>query len=463
MTPIARCLLCPVLAAAVFAGALPAPALAKAPTLQAAIGNPDDVKLSGSLRLRYETLDGQPRTGFNPSDEQLAIRTTLLAEYRATSVLRIGAEIYDSRVALEKTGGAFGANEINALELVQAYLAADIARPFGTGSKATLQLGRMMLNLGSRRLVAADDYRNTTNGYTGLRADLTLRDGTTATLFYTLPQLRLPDDLPSVRREQVRRDRESFDLRLWGGLIARPATLAGATAELSYVRLQERDWAGHPTRNRNLHTVSARLIREPRPGRLDFEGEGMFQFGSVRASTAPAAARLPVAAWFVHADAGYTFPGPARLRLSVEYDRASGDGPGRGFGRFDTLFGMRRADLAPSGIYNAIGRANIETPGLRVEAAPSRRWDAMATYHALWLASRSDAFSTTGVRDASGTSGRFAGHQIDARLRYWVVPQALRAEINAVWLAKHGFLHDAPNAPATGDTHYLATGLTASF
>ena len=147
----------------------------------------------------------------------------------------------------------------------------------------------------------------------------------------------------------------------------------------------------------------------------------------------------------------------------MEYDRASGDGPGRGFGRFDTLFGMRRADLAPSGIYNAIGRANIETPGLRVEAAPSRRWDAMATYHALWLASRSDAFSTTGVRDASGTSGRFAGHQIDARLRYWVVPQALRAEINAVWLAKRGFLHDAPNAPATGDTHYLATGLTASF
>ena len=31
------------------------------------------------------------------------------------------------------------------------------------------QAGRFTLNLGSRRLVAADDYRNATNGYTGLK------------------------------------------------------------------------------------------------------------------------------------------------------------------------------------------------------------------------------------------------------------------------------------------------------
>lgn len=452
----------PLLAALLPQAALAQSAVRKPPTLQAAIGNPDDFKLSGSLRVRYETLDGQPRTGFNASDEQLAIRTTLFGEYSAGPV-RIGGEVYDSRVTLKKTGSAFSANEANALELVQAYVATDISQPFGIGSKATVQLGRMMLNLGSRRLVAADEYRNTTNGYTGLRADLKLRDGTTATLIYTLPQLRLPDDLPSVRRHRVRWDRESFDLRLWGGLIARPATLAGAMAELGYFRLQERDWARHPTRDRDLHTVSARLIREPKAGRIDFEAEGMTQFGRISASAAPAAGWLDVSAYFLHADAGYTFPGTAKLRVSVEYDHASGDGPGRSYGRFDTLFGMRRADLAPAGIYSALARSNIDTPGLRIEAAPSPRWDAMGTYHALWLADRHDAFASTGVRDASGKSGRFAGHQIDARLRYWLIPQALRAEINAVWLVKGRFLHDAPSAPATGDTHYLATGLMASF
>lgn len=444
------------------ATAMPSPAWAEAPTLQSVIGDPDHFKLSGSVRARYEVLDGQPRAGFRPEDEQLALRSTLAAEYR-DGAFRIGGEMFDSRAWLDRPGSAISANEVNTFELVQAYVGADFKDAFGKGSAAAVQLGRMTLNLGSRRLVAADDYRNTTNGYTGARVDLKTRDGTSATLIYTLPQVRLPDDLPSIQRAKVRWDRESFDLRLWGGIVARPRTIAGATAELTYFRLQERDAPGRPTRDRDLHTVGGRLIRDPKAGRLDFEAEGFYQFGNIRASTAAAAPVLDVDAWFVHLDAGYTFPGPARLRLSVEYDRASGDGPGGGYGRFDTLFGMRRADLAPAGIYNAIGRANISTPGLRAEIAPGKRFDAFAVYRAMWLADRTDAFSTTGVRDATGASGNFAGHQVEARARYWLVPGFLRGEVNAVWLAKGRFLKTAPNAPRTGDTHYLATALTATF
>lgn len=440
----------------------PAVAWADAPTLQDALGNPADFKLSASVRVRYEVLDGQPRVGFRAEDRQIALRSTLAAEYR-TGAFRIGGEIYDSRAYLDRAGSAISANEVNTFELVQAYVAGDFKNAFGPGTSAQVQFGRMMLNLGSRRLVAADDYRNTTNGYTGVRADLKARDGTTATLIYTLPQVRLPDDLPSVRRGEMRWDRESFDLRLWGGLVARPKTLAGATAEIGYFHLQERDRPGRPTRDRNLHTVSVRLIRDPKPGRWDFETEGIYQFGGIAQSQAAGAPRLPVEAWFVHADAGYTFPGAAKLRLSVEYDHASGDGPGRTFRRFDTLFGMRRADLAPAGIYNAIGRTNLITPGIRAEVAPGKRLEAFAVYRVMWLADRTDAFSTTGVRDATGRSGRFAGHQVEARLRYWLMPGFLRAEVNGVWLAKGRFLKTAPNAPRTGDTHYLATGVTATF
>jgi hypothetical protein len=341
-----------VLGAALLAGAFPLAARAEAPTLQQAIGSPEGLKLSGSVRLRYETLDGQPRAGLRDEDEQIDLRSTLFAEYD-TGVVRIGGELYDSRAWLAKPGSAISANEVNTLELVQAYVAADFDGPFGAGSKASVQLGRYTLNLGSRRLVAADDYRNTTNGYTGLRADLRTSGGLTATAVYVLPQVRLPDDLPSVLDHDVQWDRESFDLQLWGGYVALPVSIAGATAELGYFGLHERDWSGHATRNRDLDTFSARVIRDPQPGRLDFEVEGIYQTGTIRASTAPTAAVLGVDAWFVHADAGYTLPGPAKLRLSLEYDRASGDGRGARYGRFDTLFGMRRADLAPAGIYNA--------------------------------------------------------------------------------------------------------------
>ncbi|MGV3769057.1 MAG: alginate export family protein, partial [Sphingobium phenoxybenzoativorans] len=400
--------------------------------------------------------------GLNAHDEQIAIRTTLLAEYDAGGV-RAGAELFDSRAYLSKAGGAISANEVNALELVQAYVAADLAAPFGPGSKVTVQLGRFTLNLGSRRLVAADDYRNTTNGYTGLRADFTAGDGTNGTFIYTLPQRRLPDDLASVLNNRVRVDTESFDLRLWGGVIARPRTIGDATAEISYFRLQERDSATRQTRDRNLHTVAARVIREPAPGKADYEVEGGYQFGTIRASLLPAAAQMDVSASFLHIDAGYMFPGPARLRLSLEYDYASGDGSGRRYGRFDTLYGMRRADLSPAGILAAIGRTNISTPGVRAEIAPSKRFDAFLSWRAMWLAARSDAFSTTGVRDPSGAAGRFAGYQAEGRLRLWLIPRFLRSELNAVWIAKGRFLRSAPNAPRTGDTRYLSLALTAAF
>lgn len=437
-------------------------AWAEPPSLQHAIGDPSDFKLSASIRARYEVLDGQPRAGFRSEDRQIALRSTLFAEYQS-GALRIGSEIYDSRVYLDRAGSPVTTNEVNTFEIVQAYAATEFKNAFGSGTSAQLQLGRMLLNLGSRRLVAADDFRNTTNGYTGIRADMKGRDGTAATLFYMLPQIRLPDDLPSLRANRSAPDRESFDLRLWGALVARPKTLAGAATELGYFRLQERDALGRPTRDRDLHTVSARIMRDPNPGRWDFEAEGIYQMGHISSNLMAGASRLPVEAWFVHADAGYSFPGTARLRLSVEYDHGSGDSSGRTFSRFDTLFGMRRADLAPAGIYNAIKRANIITPGLRAEVAPGKRFDAFAVYRAMWLASRTDGFSTTGVRDPSGQSGRFAGHQVEARLRYWLVPSFLRAEVNGVWLAKGRFLRDAPNATRTGDTHYLTTGLTATF
>lgn len=441
---------------------LPSAARADAPTFQSAIGDPADFNLSGSLRVRYETLDGQPRAGLRDRDRQLTLRTTLRAEYR-NDRFRIGGELYDSRAYLDRAGGAISANEVNTFELVQAYVGAEFKDAFGKGNSASVQVGRMTLNLGSRRLVAADDYRNTSNGYTGVRADLKMRNGTSATLIYTLPQIRLPDDLASVRSHETKWDRESFDLRLWGGMIARPKTIAGATVELSYFRLQEFDGPSRPTRNRQLHTAGIRIIRDPEPGRLDFEAEGIHQFGGIRSALAADASRLDVNAWFVHLDAGYTFQGATKLRLSVEYDYASGDGLGRRYGRFDTLFGMRRADLAPSGIYNAIGRANISTPGLRVEIAPGKRFDAFAVYRPMWLASRNDAFSTTGVRDPAGDSGSFAGHQLEARVRHWLIPSFVRGEINAVWLAKGRFLRSAPNAPDTGDTRYVAAALTATF
>lgn len=421
----------------------------------------DGFALSGTSRLRYEAIDGQARAGFNTADDLVNLRTTLLAQYRA-GPWRIVAEVWDSRVYAEDDGTPVTTGEVNAAELVQAFVEWRRAAPFGEGSTLSAQAGRFTLNLGSRRLVAADDYRNTTNGYTGLHADLALPGGWKASTIYVLPQQRRPDNAVSLRHNAVEFDHEGFDLVLWGGLFSRARTTRGATLEMGFFHLGERDTPGKTTRDRSLNTASVRLIRVPSPGHGDIEVEGIIQRGEVSTSATPAAPRQSVSAWFLHADAGYTFIGGWKPRLSIEYDHASGDRPGGKYGRFDTLFGMRRADLAPSGLYNAIGRANLISPGVRVEAQPGTRTEAMAALRPLWLAAREDAFSTTGVRDAIGSSGRYAGTQLDARLRHRLT-KFIALEADAVLLAKGRFLRAAPNAPPGRWTRYLSLNATAAF
>lgn len=415
--------------------------------------------LSGTSRLRYEVIANQPRAGFNQDDDLVNLRTTLLATY-VTGPVTLSAELWDSRVYGGDAGTPVTTGEVNAFELVQANAAVKA----GHGPVTTLvRAGRFTLNIGSRRLVAADDYRNTTNGYTGLQVDLGGKGGWAATLVYVLPQQRRPDDAESLRRNAVAFDHEGFDLVLWGGTAAKTRAIGPVTLEASFYHLGERDTAGRPTRDRSLNTWGGRVLREPAAGKVDAEVEAFHQFGRISASTGANAARLEVSAWFVHAEAGYSFAGAWKPRLSIEYDRASGDHAGGRYARFDTLFGMRRADLAPAGLYNAVGRANVSSPGVRLEVVPSKRIDAFAGYRALWLAERTDAFSTTGVRDASGRSGNFAGHQIDTRVRWWLRRGVLRLEGDAVLLARGRFLREAPNAPPGGTTFYGSLNLTASF
>lgn len=436
---------------------------AAAPTpLQAAIGDPGWLHLSGSVRARIESLDDQVRPGFMANEDLFSLRTIVRAEI-GRGPLRLVGEIWDSRSYTVRPGSAAGTGEVNVLEPVQAHAVADLGPVFGAGSGLVVTAGRMILNLGSRRLIAADDYRNTTNGYTGLRADMTARPGAQASFIYVLPQMRLPDGFDAVRNNRFALDRESFDTRLWGGIISLDHAIGPVHADASLFHFAERDAPGRPTRDRDLTTIDARLAVEPAADRFDAEIEAAWQWGHTRDGLAAALPVQSVAAGFVHVDAGYSFAGGWQPRLSAEFDFASGDRRGGRYTRFDTLFGMRRADFSPGGIFSALGRGNIVTPALRLEVTPSPRNDGHLLARALWAASASDAFSTSGVRDPTGRAGGFAGYEFDGRLRHWLVPARLRGEINADLLLRRGLLRTAPNAPAGATTAYFSAALTAFF
>lgn len=443
------------LAAACVAGA-PSSARAADGPLARALGSPEGLAISATVRSRIETIDGQFRPARPENDTMLSLATMLAAEYDSGTV-RLGGELWDARAYVQDRNSSAGTTEVNALELVQAYVRLDLGdqskQP--SGLRATVTAGRFTLDVGSRRLVARQRFRNTTNAYTGVHADLAAPGGHRLQLLWSMPHLRLPDDAEGIRDNRVAWDQETTDLQLYGAHLTVPRVLGGSL-ELYGFGLSERDSADRPSRNRRLGTPGMRLFRKPAAGKWDHDVEAVYQFGKVRRTTAPAdIADLDVSAWFTHAEVGYTIAGGWKPRVSAHFDGASGDGnrPGK-FGRYDTLFSARRFELGPTGLFGAVQRANLISPGLRLEVTPSKRVDGFVMARALWAEDPRDSFSTTGVRDASGASGRHAGTQVEGRVRYWIVPGLLQADMGAALLDKHGLLRNAPNAPATGDTTY---------
>ena len=454
----------PILAAL---AALPftAPAMAKPGPLAEALGAPEDLAISATVRARVDGIDGQFCPSPATADSLFSLRTTLAIEYDAGPV-RFGGELWDARAYGEAPTSSITTSDVNTLELVQAYAKVELGdwKKGARGGHGLLTLGRQTMDIGSRRLVARNRFRQTTNGFTGANLEWTTHGGTRLQAFWTMPQIRRPDDAQGLRDNKIKFDLETARVQFFGAHATLPHVLGG-TLETYGFRLAEQDGDNRLTRNRRLWTLGARAFARPAAGKWDHDVEGAWQFGTARRSAAAAdMADLDVSAWFLHAEEGYTFKAAWKPRIAVLFDAASGDSGRAGhYRRFDTLFGARRFDFGPTALYGALQRTNIVSPGLRLEAEPDKRTDVMVSYRAMWLENPRDAFATTGVRDAKGASGRFAGHQGEVRLRHWLVPALLQAETGGAVLFKQGFLRDAPNAPASGNSVYGYFDLTLTL
>lgn len=416
----------------------------------------DGLSLSGALRLRYELLEGQYRPNLPPRDDGLFVQTEIAADYRS-GPWHLSAELVDARGYEIDAPGATSASEVNALELNRASIG------YRDGP-VELTAGRLHLNLGSRRLSARNAFRNTINSFTGLRLDWHGPNDDTLTAFYVLPHTRLPNDRAGLIANRVRWDRESFDLAFWGAHYTRPDWVAGITLQANIFGLNERDGDNGPNRNRHLLTAGARLHLAPQAGTWDIDMEGAVQTGTVRQSVAPDALVQDVRAFFAHAEIGYSANLPGLSRISLLLDIASGDDPrSANFTRFDTLYGARRWEFGPSALFGALARTNIIAPGLRVEAAPTGRWDVMALWRPAWVHNRRDRFSNGGPVDPAGASGRFAGHMVEVRIGHWLIEKRLRFEAGTALLTSGVLLENAPNAAGFGDTRYAYGQMTISF
>ncbi|HET9395404.1 MAG TPA: alginate export family protein [Nitrospiraceae bacterium] len=425
----------------------------------------DWLSVSGSQRTRYEILDGQFRAGRAGGDQMLAFRTTLRLEARFTPFSIVG-ELMDSRQALADSNTPIDTTMVNAVEPLQGYVAIPLSGAFVDEGRSELRIGRQTLDVGSRRLVARNQFRNTVNAFTGVHYQWEQKDGPTVRALYVLPVTRLPSDIASLLDNDIELDEEHLDVRFWGVHVHWPTRFLDATSEAFVFGLQEKDSNALPTRNREIYTPGLRVSRKPTSKAWDFDFESAIQFGSLRDSGAATDQRdLDHFAYFAHVELGYTFAASASPRVAVLYDFASGDDSPTDddSNRFDTLFGARRFDHGPTGIYGAFARSNIQSPGVRISAKPHTQLDGMFAYRAYWLASDTDAWTTSGLRDASGNSGSFIGHQVEARLRWDLRHESVRLELGGAYLFAGEFIRSAPNATGQGDTAYGYFAVDLSF
>ena len=240
--------------------------------------------------------------------------------------LQLFAEIMDSRGELNDELSSVGTFLVNTLEPIQTYVAwtfKDAARP---GSESTLRVGRLTLNLGNRRIVSRNRFRNTVSTFTGADWEWRGSDGRNARVVYLLPMRILPTDTGSLVDDDFELDRGLRDSALWGGYYQFPKGPHSDVVEVYAFDYDAQGTPTDPTTVFDIVSVGARVFRAPARAHWNYEVEAILQAGEAGGIVAGVPRRdLDHRAHMLHFEVGYQFDVPWAPNLIFQYDDASGD------------------------------------------------------------------------------------------------------------------------------------------
>lgn len=406
---------------------------------------PPWLAIHGSHRTRYESIGYRYTLTEVGSDQQLAFRTRVSVEATASRVWAL-AEVEDSRVVLDDSGSAVNASQAAGTRVLQAHIGGRWRDVAGSGIDLQAEAGRFSRDIGSRRLIARPNYRNVSPAFDGVigRANghawsvqgLALRPRT-----YTYPGYRLDD-----------RFREA----LLSGVYV--ATNRPRAVRVEAYALRHDDGDRAPVTSRRVFTMPGvrTLGQIGSENTVDYEVE----IAGQRGRAGPDDHR----AGFVHGELGFRWARRSwRPRVAVLYDLASGDrAPNDGrSGAFDPLFGVRRFELSPSGLYGLINRVNLRSPALVGNARLSPATDVTLHYRGVWLDQPTDRWRSVNVQDPTGQAGGFVGRQTELRLR-----QRWRQHLEfdgAVFYFQEGSFPKRLKPSPSGHTTFVYAGVEVRF
>jgi hypothetical protein len=310
----------------------------------------------------------------------------------------------DSRVHLSDLSdfNVLNTSVKNEYDILQIFVSATAKNVFGTGLRTDLHFGRLTLDLGRRRLIARNNFRNTTNAFDGVHWQLGKDKTWRIRAFLVEP----------VIRDTVQLDEQSKRFVFWGTYLETDY-IPWLRLNAYYFGLNDKRFST-PNLQQTLSTFGLRLYKNPEKSEIDYEIESVGQTGSL--------GNTDHFAHFQHINLGYSFDLPCSPQFLIHYDYASGDrNPNDSqSSAFNTLFGARSFEYTATGSFGPFFRSNISSPGWRVILTPAKGWKFQVKQRFWYLATSRGAFAGSGLRDSTGGSGNYLGHDVEVRIQWKV-------------------------------------------
>jgi hypothetical protein len=390
-------------------------------------------------RARYEHRDNDFRRADENIDDPLLLRTrAYIGVKEILDPLRFAVEVQDSRRNNGDYSRAYDTRDVNQADILQGYLELHFKESIfgkddlGNNRPFWVRGGRLAWESLDRRLIARNEWRNTTNTFQGVRANIgDKKNDWQLEAFAVKPVQRFTRSLDEVDNSQdfygvigdwrgwseyVTLQPYYFLLKQDGNKVkynSNGQELTGATLSAAQI-------------DRKIHTAGLRAYGAFNSG-WDYDTSYVKQWGNQDRFLSNALGSINVdhEAYSYGAEVGYTFKNAWKPRVSAYYGVASGDStPATGTDRtdsqrFERLFGFAR----PWSNNDYIQMENIRTPKLHLEFEPKvsflQNVKVDTSFSWYRLDDASDRWQAgSNLRDRTGASGNDLGKEVDLRVRF---------------------------------------------
>jgi hypothetical protein len=374
-----------------------------------------DVGLDFRTRYEYRENDVRPsvpttKYRADPDSVWLLRTRAYLGVKDILDPLRFAVEFQDSRSygSLYETTG----NEVNEFDLLQAYGEFYFKNALGHNRPLSIRFGRQSLELLDRRLIGNNQFRNTSNNFEGFRVRFGKKQND-----WDLDTFAFQ----SVERLKYEFDRADEDTWIYGAVLSLKQWSEFITIQPYLLgRKQNGDLTNKVVANRkpdmDIFAPGLRVYGLLGSSGFDFDADLNKQFGrfGVLSGTTQTLQQQDTLAYSL--ELGYSFDHHWKPRASLYYGYGSGDkNPNDSVNqRFDAFYGFNQ----PWSRNDYFSWDNIHAPKGRLEFAPHPNVKIDTGYSAYFLASETDAWNRANLRDKTGNSGAFLGHEFDIRLRH---------------------------------------------